>query len=93
LLLPEGQTAHLFFAVPLNAALGSQLSASSKQGCLIRDTQLKIWDEVLLQNKEVVEAVDKCLQDITRDNRLFGGIPVILGGNWAHILAVVQGDS
>ncbi len=33
------------------------------------------------------------VQDITRNNRLFGGIPVILGGNWAQILPVVPGGS
>ncbi len=93
MLLPGGQTAHSFFAVPLNAALGTRLSASSEQARLIRDTQLIIWDEVPMQNEEVVEAVDKCLQDITRDNRLFGGIPVVLGGNRAQILPVVPGGS
>jgi hypothetical protein len=36
-----------------------------------------------MQNKEVVEAVDKCLHDITKVNSLFGGIPVLLGRNWA----------
>jgi ATP-dependent DNA helicase PIF1 len=46
-----------------------------------------------MQNKEVVEAVDKCLQDMTRVNSLFSGIPVILGGNWAQILPVVPGGS
>jgi hypothetical protein len=93
LLLPGGQTAHSFFAVPLNAALGTRLSASSEQARLIRDTQLIIWDEVPMQNKEVVEAVDKCLQDIIRVNSHFSGIPMVLGGNWAQILLVVPGGS
>jgi ATP-dependent DNA helicase PIF1 len=46
-----------------------------------------------MQNKEVVEAVDKCLRDITKVNSLFGGIPVVLGGNWAQILPVVPRGS
>jgi hypothetical protein len=46
-----------------------------------------------MQNKEVVEAVDKCLRDITKVNRLIGGIPVVLGGNWAQILPVVPRGS
>jgi hypothetical protein len=38
LLLPGGQTAHYFFAVPLDATLGSKLGASSEQARLLRDT-------------------------------------------------------
>ncbi len=55
--------------------------------------QLIIWDEVSMQNKEVIEAADKCLRDITKEDRLFGGIPVVLGGNWAQILPVVPNGS
>ncbi len=55
--------------------------------------QLIIWDEVPMQNKEVVEAVDMCLQDITQVHSLFGGFPVVLGGNWAQILPLVPGGS
>jgi hypothetical protein len=93
LLLPRGQMAHSFFAVPLDATLGSKLGASSEQARLLRDTQLIIWDEVPMQNKQVVEAVDKCLQNITQVNPLFGCIPVVLGGNWAQILPVVPRGS
>jgi ATP-dependent DNA helicase PIF1 len=93
LLLLGGQTAHSFFAVPLDAILGSKLGAAFEQARLLRDTQLIIWDEVPLQNKEVVEAVDKCLLNITKVGSLFGGIPVVLGGTWAQILPVVPRGS
>jgi hypothetical protein len=36
-----------------------------------------------MQNRDVVEAVDKCLHNITKVDKLFGGIQVVLGGNWA----------
>ncbi len=65
------------------------LSLSSEQARLLQDTQLIIWDDVPMQNKEVVEAVDKCLRDITKVNCLFGGIPGVLGVTWAQILPVV----
>jgi hypothetical protein len=64
-----------------------------EQAHLIQDIQLIIWDEVPMQKKEVVEAVDKCLQDITRGNSLFSGIPVVLRDNWAQIFPVVLGGS
>jgi hypothetical protein len=46
-----------------------------------------------MQNKEMVEVVDKCLRNITKVNYLFGGIPVVLGGNWAQILPVISRGS
>jgi hypothetical protein len=46
-----------------------------------------------MQNKEVVEAVNKVLEDIIKVNTLFGGIHVVPGGNWAQILPVVQRGS
>ncbi len=42
-----------------------------------------------MQNKNVVEAIDKCLRDITKANSLYGDISILLGGNWAKILPVV----
>jgi ATP-dependent DNA helicase PIF1 len=46
-----------------------------------------------MQNMDVVEAVDKCLRDITKVDRLSGGYPVVLGVNWAQILPVVPRGS
>jgi ATP-dependent DNA helicase PIF1 len=93
LLLPGGQMAHSFSAVPLDATSGSKLGASFEQARLLRDTQLIRWDEMPMQNKEVVEAVDKCLRGITKVNSLFSCIPVVLGGTWAQILPVVPRGS
>ncbi len=42
-----------------------------------------------MQHRLIVESVDRCLQDITKVNSIFGGIPVLFGGNWAQILPIV----
>jgi hypothetical protein len=83
---PDGT---FFFALPLNTTLGSKLGASSDQAHLLQDTQLIIWVQVLMQNKQGMEAVVKCLCDITKVNNLFSGIPVVLGGNSVQILPIV----
>ncbi len=93
LLLPGGQTAHPSFAVPHDTSFGSKLRPSDERARLLWETQLIIWDEVLMQKREVVEAVDKCLREITKVDSLFGGIPVVLGGNWAQSLLVVPQGS
>lgn len=56
---------------------------------LFRKTKLIIWDEVPMQHRYYVEAVDCTLQDIRDDRRPFGGITVVLGGDFRQILPVI----
>ena len=42
-----------------------------------------------MQYRFCFEAVDYMLQDIQNNNRLFGGLPVIIGGYFAQILPLV----
>ena len=42
-----------------------------------------------MQHKHCVEAVDRTLQDICDDKRSFGGITVVLGGDFRQILPVI----
>ena len=44
-----------------------------------------------MQGKKQFEAVDRMLRDVRGCNELFGGIPVVLGGDFAQILPVVKG--
>ena len=44
-----------------------------------------------MQGKRQFEAVHRMLCDIRGSNELFGGIPVVLGGDFAQILPVVKG--
>ena len=49
-----------------------------------------IWDEVPMQHKFCFEAVDRTLRDICdQPDLLFGGIPIVLGGDFAQIPPVV----
>ena len=42
-----------------------------------------------MQHRFCFEVVDRMLQDIRSHNRSFGGLPVIMGGDFAQILPVV----
>ena len=42
-----------------------------------------------MQHRFCFEAVDRTLQDICNNQKLFGGIPVVLGGDFAQIAPVV----
>ena len=45
-----------------------------------------------MQHKACFEAVNRTLNDVCRtgDQRLFGGIPIVLGGDFAQILPVIR---
>ncbi|KAH0614326.1 uncharacterized protein H6S33_006212 [Morchella sextelata] len=93
-LLPGGRTSHSRFKIPIAIHEGStcDIKRGSLLAGLIQKTALIIWDEVPMQNKYCFEAVSRTLNDICSvgDDCLFGNIPVVLGGDFAQILPVVQ---
>lgn len=91
-LLPGGRTSHSRFQIPLilHKRLSTMMTSGPQAAELIQSAGLIIWDEVPMQNKYCFEAVNCFLQDIWGNDYLFGGLPAILGGDWAQILRVVQ---
>ena len=91
MLLVGGRTAHSTFCIPLDV-LETSICGFTKQSMhaeLFKKVKLIIWDEVPMQHKHCVEAVDRTLQDICDNKRPFGGITVILGGDFRQILSVI----
>ena len=93
LLLPNGRTSHSQFKIPIELH-ESSVSSITKQSALaqmLQGTDLIIWDEVPMQHKYCFEVVHRLLVDLrsVTDNVLFGGVPVILGGDFAQILPVI----
>lgn len=91
LLLSLGRTAHSRFKIPLNLNETSfcAIDKNSVDADLIRQTSLIIWDEVPMQHRYCAETVDRSLRDIRNDERLFGGITVVFGGDFRQILPVI----
>ena len=62
---------------------------------LVKKTSLILWDEAPMANKHCFEALDKSLRDILRftnqnsDERPFGGMTVVLEGDFRKILQVI----
>ncbi|XP_020963983.1 uncharacterized protein LOC110265361 [Arachis ipaensis] len=90
LLLPNGQTAHSRFKVPLSVNQDSicNIRQGTPLARLISSAKLVIWDEAPMLNKFCFEALDKCLKDVLRFDRgynphaPFGGKIVVLGGDF-----------
>ncbi|XP_021979692.1 uncharacterized protein LOC110875797 [Helianthus annuus] len=97
LLLPGGRTAHSRFAIPLELLHGSTcgIKQNTQLAQLLQEVKLIIWDEAPMMKKYAFEARDKTLRDIlglvvyTNRERVFGGIPVLLGGDFRQILPVI----
>ena len=71
------------------------VTKNSRVGRQIMEAGLIIWDEVPMQHKYCFEAVHRLLCDLrtVTDEVLFGGIPVLLGGDFAQILPVIPNGS
>lgn len=97
LLLPNRRTSHSQFKIPikLHESSVSSITKQSALAQLLRETDLIIWDEVPMQHKYCFEVVHRLLVDLrsVTDDVLFGGVPVILGGDFAQILPVVPHGS
>jgi len=97
LLLQGGRTAHSRFHIPIN--ITEESTCEIKQGShlaeLVKKTSLILWDEAPMANKHCFEALEKSLRDILRftnqnsDERPFGGMTVVLGGDFRQILPVI----
>ncbi|CAJ2679218.1 unnamed protein product [Trifolium pratense] len=101
LLLPGGKTAHSSFGIPIeiNELSTSNFKKDSLQAELIPEAKLIIWDEAPMMNKLCFECVDRFLRDIMEKKhplnkyKPFGGITVVLGGDFRQILPVIRRGS
>lgn len=67
-----------------NIKRGSSLAALLKQCDAI------VWDESTMSHKKSLEAVERTLRDVRNSDDLFGGIVLILAGDFRQTLPVVQ---
>nr|GEW23270.1 ATP-dependent DNA helicase PIF1-like [Tanacetum cinerariifolium] len=97
LLLPGGRTAHSRFVIPLELLENSTcaIKQNTHLAELMQQVELIIWDEALMTQKYTFEALDKTLRDILgypvpdKQNKIFGGMTVLLGGDFKQILSVL----
>ena len=85
-------TSHSCFNIPLDMDDTSHcnIHKNGLKADLLKQTVAIIWDEVPMQNRYCMEAVDRTLKDILDSDRPFGGIVVLWGGDFRQILPVVE---
>lgn len=100
-LLPGGRTAHSRFKIPIDLHEHSMCDIKPRTMLaeLIEQTSLIIWDEAPMAHRHTFEALDRTLRDIKsiKDpaaiHKEFGGITVLLGGDFRQILPVIPQGS
>ena len=93
LLLKNGKTVHSLFNVPINivSGTGCNIKKQSNKGQVVRRSKLLIVDELCMLNKNVLELVDKCMQDMKDCHDCpFGNTVTLLGGDPKQLLPVVK---
>jgi hypothetical protein len=90
-LLIKGRTVHSLFKlpVPLTDTSVCNVPATSEHANLLRKLDLIILDEASMIPTFALHAIDKCLQDITGINNVFGGKVVLLGGDFRQVLPIL----
>lgn len=91
LLLPIGATAHSTFKIPiiLHNASKCSITRHTCEADLMKKVRLIIWDEAGMMHRHAFEAVDRMLQDIRDNDAPFGGVTVVLGGDFQQTLPVI----
>lgn len=87
-LLKGGKTAHTAFKLPLNLihteTVLCNISKQSNMAKVPRDCKLIVWDESTMAHKGGFEALSR-----TGNNRVMGGVTVLLAGDFRQTLPVV----
>jgi hypothetical protein len=86
-----GCTAHSRLKIPIKLGDNTVYNFSKQNGttALLRTTSLIICDYVAMTKRQVVETLDRTLQDIMDCNESFGGKVVVFGGDFRQVLPVV----
>jgi hypothetical protein len=71
LLLPNGRTTHSRFKIPVDKdeLCVCDIKRGTKLAQLLIQTDLIIWDEALMTNKQCFEALDRSLRDIISEKQ------------------------
>lgn len=95
IILAGGRTSHSRFKIPIPALEDSSCSfrKTSDLAELLRATSLIIWDEVPMQHRFCIEAVDRSLKDICNSDQFFGGITTVFGGDFRQTTPVIPKGS
>lgn len=92
MLLEGGRTFHSRFKAGANMVPGGNLNIKMQDSAakLIRAAMLIVWDEAPMQGRHLLEALDRKLREVTRNQHPFGGKVIVLAGDFRQRLPVLK---
>uniref|UniRef100_A0A1I7U5B6 ATP-dependent DNA helicase n=1 Tax=Caenorhabditis tropicalis TaxID=1561998 RepID=A0A1I7U5B6_9PELO len=92
-LLPRGCTSHRMFSIPLEVEdnMRCAIAPFTEEGDALATVDAIIWDEACMSDRRIVQAVSLLFQDLKDNTLAFGGVLVMMGGDWRQILPIVEG--
>ncbi|XP_065370863.1 uncharacterized protein LOC135963006 [Calliphora vicina] len=96
-LLDGGRTAHSALKLPLKPQFYEDytcnIKKNSSMGKVLQQCEIIVWDECTMAHKKSLEALDRTLQDLRSNNKIFGGALVLLAGDFRQTLPVIPGST
>jgi PIF1-like helicase len=92
LFFPDESTSYSRFCIPLNSIQNNQcnISKDTQAADLLKRALLIIWDKVPMQNKYDFKTINRTLRDIRDYEKLFSGLLIIFGSDFAQILPIIK---
>jgi len=87
-----GQTIHSFFRIPPRLHNLSEIQPRRGGGKLFKNLKRVIIDEISMVRADLLDAVDYALQINRKDSRPFGGVQMVLVGDFLQLPPVVRRD-
>ena len=92
LLLPGGRTAHSMFKIPIDDLSSISVCCIAKNSLradLMRAVKCILWDEIVPQHRYAIEALDRTFRDLRNNDKPFGGVALLIGGDFKQTLPVI----
>ncbi|MGA0561279.1 ATP-dependent DNA helicase [Ancylobacter sp. VNQ12] len=84
-----GQTVHSFFGLPPRLVDPDQVKPRSPKRTLMKKLERLVIDEVSMVRADVLDSVDRCLRIARGNPQPFGGVQVVLVGDFLQLPPVV----
>lgn len=87
-----GQTIHSFFRIPPRMVNLAEIQPRKGGGALFKKLQRVIIDEISMVRADLLDAVDYALRINRKNNKPFGGVQMVLVGDYLQLPPVVRGE-
>jgi ATP-dependent exoDNAse (exonuclease V) alpha subunit len=94
----KGMTIHSFFGIPASHVTPEEFTAPNpirlhyQKKTIIRNTKILVIDEVSMLLPNILDSIDKILQNINKNDKPFGGVSVVLIGDLLQLPPIVASE-